>query len=273
MYRASATGGSPLAAVLLVAALVLGTAGCGGDHETVASVTISAAATELNEGEDRKAIGVTLTLSEAVTGAVTIALASTGSATLGSDFDLASTEVAVAAGSTRATMTITPIRDLEAEGDEIITLEIDSVAGRGEIGSPSSVHIAIRDLGSPPPSQDKFAVLEAFMLLSGRAAIRHRHQRPLPDLYCRKYRPRRRVSHRGRPGDHDGLVSETAPFRQLATRSVPALERVVHGSLTRSGFVRRIGPRQQQLLRARGPAVAEEDPDGRGGLEDYTAVF
>ena len=167
MYRNSATGGSPLAAVFLVVALVLGTAGCGGsDHETVASVTISAAATELNEGEDRKAIGVTLTLSEAVAGAVTITLASKGSARLGSDFDLASAEVTVAAGSTQATTTITPIRDLEAEYDETITLEIASVAGRGEIGSTPPVDIVIRDLGTRQP-QPPYAALEAFLLIHG----------------------------------------------------------------------------------------------------------
>ena len=165
MYRNSATGGSPLAAVFLVVALVLGTAGCGGgDHETVASVTISAAATELNEGEDRKPIRVTLTLSEAVAGAVTITLASKGSARLGSDFDLASAEVTVAAGSTQATTTITPIRDLEAEYDETITLEIASVAGRGEIGSTRSVDIVIRDLGTRQPQPPSVA-LEAFLLI------------------------------------------------------------------------------------------------------------
>ena len=165
MYRNSATGGSPLAAVFLVVALVLGTAGCGGgDHETVASVTISAAATELNEGEDRKPIRVTLTLSEAVAGAVTITLASKGSARLGSDFDLASAEVTVAAGSTQATTTITPIRDLEAEYDETITLKIASVAGRGEIGSTPSVDIVIRDLGAPP--QGEYAAFLAILAVS-----------------------------------------------------------------------------------------------------------
>ena len=165
MYRNSATGGSPLAAVFLVVALVLGTAGCGGgDHETVASVTISAAATELNEGEDRKPIRVTLTLSEAVAGAVTITLASKGSARLGSDFDLASAEVTVAAGSTQATTTITPIRDLEAEYDETITLKIASVAGRGEIGPTRSVDIVIRDLGARQP-QPPYAALAAFLLI------------------------------------------------------------------------------------------------------------
>ena len=127
--------------------------------EAVATVSISTAP-EVDEGDDRTPVGVTLTLSEPVTGPVVIALASSGTARLGSDFDLAGTEVVVAAGSTRAATTITPIRDLEAEGDETITLEIDSIAGRGEIGSTTSVDIVIRDLGAPP--EGEFAAFLAF---------------------------------------------------------------------------------------------------------------
>ena len=134
--------------------------------EAVASVSISADATEVNEGDDHTLIGVTLTLSEAVTGAVTIDLASTGTARLGSDFDLASTELTVAAGSTRAATTITPIRDLEAEGNETITLAIASVDGRGEIRSPSSVDITILDLGAPTPEPEgDYAAFEALLAI------------------------------------------------------------------------------------------------------------
>ena len=133
--------------------------------EAVATVTLSAASTEVDEGEDRRPLIVTVNLSQPVRGAVTIALAATeGTATLGSDFDLASAEVTVAAGSTQATTTITPIRDLEAESDETITLEIASVAGRGEIGSTPSVGIVIRDLGARQP-QPPYAALAAFLLI------------------------------------------------------------------------------------------------------------
>ena len=133
--------------------------------EAVATVTLSVASTEVDEGEDRRPLIVTVNLSQPVTGAVTITLAATeGTATLGSDFDLASAEVTVAAGSTRALTTVTPIRDLEAEYDETITLEIASVAGRGEIGAPSSVRIAIRDLGARQP-QPPYAALAAFLLI------------------------------------------------------------------------------------------------------------
>ena len=132
--------------------------------EAVATVTLSVASTEVDEGEDRRPLIVTANLSQPVRGALTVALASTGTAVLGSDFDLASAEVTVAAGSTRATTTVTPIRDLEAEYDETITLEIASVAGRGEIGPTPSVDIVIRDLGARHP-QPPYAALEAFLLI------------------------------------------------------------------------------------------------------------
>ena len=118
--------------------------------EATATVTISTAAEEADEGDDRTPVTVTLTLSEPVLGDVAIALRSTGTALLGSDFDLPGTEVIVPAGATRATTTITPIRDLEAEGDETVRLEIDSIAGRGEVGATSSIDVVIRDLGGPP---------------------------------------------------------------------------------------------------------------------------
>ena len=132
--------------------------------EAVASVSISASDVELDEGDDRTPIDVTLTLSEPVSGDVAIALAASGSARLGSDFDLADAEVTVPEGSIRATTTITPIRDLEAEGDETITLEIDAIAGRGDIGSMPSTDLVIRDLGAPPAGE--YAAFRAVILIS-----------------------------------------------------------------------------------------------------------
>ena len=128
--------------------------------EATATVIISTAAGEVDEGDDRTPVAVTLTLSEPVLGDVAVALRSTGTALLGSDFDLAGTEVVVPAGSTRATTTITPIRDLEAEGDETVRLEIDSIVGRGEIGPASSIDVVVRDLGGPP--QGEYAAFLAF---------------------------------------------------------------------------------------------------------------
>ena len=119
---------------------------------------------EVDEGNDRTTRRRhPEALSEPVTGDVTIALAfHRYRARLGSDFDLAGTEVIVAAGRTQAATTITPIRDLEAEGDEIVSLEIESIAGRGEIGSIPSVDIVIRDLGAPP--EGEYAAFLAILL-------------------------------------------------------------------------------------------------------------
>ena len=169
--------------------------------EALASVSISTGAVEVDEGDDRTPVAVTLRLSHAVTGDVTIGLASTGSAQLGSDFDLTDTVITVAEGNTQAATLLTPIRDLEAEGDETIRLEIDSLAGRGEIGAPAVVRVDIRDLGAPLP--DDYAVLEAFHAAIGWRDVRHRHGRTLPDLCRQEHRPRRGVAHRGHPADHD----------------------------------------------------------------------
>ena len=239
--------------------------------EALASVTIAAEAEEVDEGDDRTPVGVTLTLSKAVTGEVIITLASTGTARLGSDFDLASTEVTVAEGSTQATTTITPIRDLEAESDETITLEIDSVAGRGEIGAPSSVSIAVRDLGAPP--QDEYAALEAFMLLLGGET----YDIDVDALYL-TYIVRNTGRVAASPTEAvlvttTDLFSDTDPFRRLATRSVPALE--PSGSrffdTVRVSFDDLVPGSNNYLALAVLP-VAEEAPDSRS-LRDYTAVF
>ena len=244
--------------------------------EAVASVAISVEAVEVDEGDDRTPVAITLTLSEAVTGEVAIALVATGSARLGSDFDLTSAEVTVAEGSTHATTTITPIRDLEAEYDEIITLEIDSVAGRGEIGAPSSVRIAIRDLGAPP--QDEYAVLEAFMLLFGGDT----YDIDTDALYL-TYIVRNTGRVAASPTEAillttTDLFSQTVPFRPLATRSVPALE--PSGSrffdTIRVPFDELVPGSNNYFALVVRP-VAEEAPDlvdsNKGGTVDYTAVF
>ena len=240
--------------------------------EATASVTISAGAEEVDEGDDRTPIAITLTLSEPVTSDVAIALASTGTARLGSDFDLASTEVIVAVGSTHAMTTMTPIRDLEAEYDEIITLKIASVAGSGEIGAPSSVRIVIRDLGAPP--QNEYAALEAFVLLLGGAS----RDIDTDALYLSYV-----VRNTGRVAASateavllttTDLFSDTDSFRPLASRSVPALE---PGGSRFFDTIRvpfhDLVPGSNNYLALVVRAVAEEDPDSGGGDVDYTAVF
>ena len=244
--------------------------------EAVASVTISVEAEEVDEGDDLTPVLVTLTLSEAVTGEVAVTLASTGSARLGGDFDLAGTGVVVDEGSTQVTTTVTPIRDLEAEHDETITLEIDSVAGRGEIGSPSSVHVAIRDLGTPPPNE--YAVLDAYLRLWGGEA----YDVGTDALYLSySVRNAGRVSAsptRAVLLTTTDLFSEDASFHRLAIRPVPALESA--GSrffdTIRVPFDELAAGSNNYFALVVLP-VAEEDPDlvenNKGGAVDYSAVF
>ena len=244
--------------------------------EALASVTLSAGAAEVDEADDLTPVDVTLTLSHAVTGDVTIALASTGSARLGSDFDLTDTMITVAGGSTQAATILTPIRDLETEGDETVSLEIDSVAGRGEIGAPAAVHVDIRDLGAPAP--DEYAVLEALMWISGGET----YDVDADALYL-TYIVRNAGRVAASPTEAillttTDLFSDADPARRLATRPVPALE--PSGSrfvdTIRVAFDDLVAGSNNYLALVVRP-VAEEDPDlvdsNRGGAVDYTAVF
>ena len=238
----------------------------------VASASLSAAAAEMDEGADRTPVALTVTLSEPVAGDVAVALASTGTARLGSDFDLAGTSVAVIEGATRGTTTLTPIRDLAAEGDETIVLRIDSVTGRAEIGAPSAAHVDIRDLGAP--TQAEYAALDAFMLLLGGEA----YDIGTDALYL-SYIVRNRGRLAASPTEAvllttTDLFSDADPYRRLATRSVPAL--APNGSrffdTVRVSFDDLIPGSNNYLVLAL-PPVAEEDPDGRRIAVDYTAVF
>ena len=244
--------------------------------EALAAVTLSAEAGEVDEGDDLTPVGITVELSHAVTGDVVVSLASTGSAWLGSDFDLAGNPVVVAQGSTRATTTITPIRDLEAETDELISLNIASVEGRGEIGAPSSVDIAIRDLGAPPP--DEYAVFQAVMRVSGGESY---------DIDTDEFYLTYIVWNTGRVASSatratllttTDLFSEDAPVARLAERTVPSLE--PGGSpffdTIRAPFNQLVSDSNNYFVLVV-EAVNEEDPDlvadNEGGAISYEAVF
>ena len=243
--------------------------------EAVASVAIAAEVEEVDEGDDLTPVGIMLTLSEPVTGDVTLSLASTGSARLGSDFDLESSVVTVYEGSTQAITTVTPIRDLEAEGDEIITLEIESVAGRGQIAA-SSVSISIRDLGAPPPN--RYAVLDARLRLRGG----ERYDIGTEFLYL-SYS----VWNTGRVAASPteailltttDLFSEDPSYRRFEGRPVPALE---PGGSSFSDTLRIpfdvLVPGSNNFFVLVVRSVDEEDPDlvdrNRGGAVDYTAIY
>ena len=244
--------------------------------EAVASVSISAEVAEVSEGDDRTPVAVTLTLSEAVTGDVTVALASIGSARLGSDFDLAAASLTVAEGSTHATTTVTPIRDLEAEGNETVTLAIDSVGGRGEIGLTSSVDITVQDLGAPPPEPEgDYAAFETLLVIFSLGVQQETIEADALNFTVL-------VSNTGTAAASptEALLSVTtdllSPGREVGSLSVHALppegwflgEIRVPSSELASGtsfFILRVEP------------VREEDPDlvasGDGGAVDFSGFF
>ena len=235
------------------------------------AVSLSAAAAQVDEGADRTPVALTVTLSEPVAGDVTVALASTGTARLGSDFDLGSTEVTVIEGATRGATTLTPVRDLAAEGDETVVLEIDSIAGRGEIGAPSTARVDIRDLGEFPPAD--YADLEAFRLLSGGET----YDIDTDALYL-TYIVRNRGRVAASPTEAilvttTDLFSDADPYRRLTDwRPVPALEPGGRSLDTIRVSFDDLVPGSINYLVLVIPPVAEEAPDS-SNLRDYTAVF
>ena len=120
--------------------------------------TIAAAATEVNEWDDRNPVAVTVTLGSAAVSATTVRFHAGGTAVLGADYDFValgtSCAITVAAGQTVATAMLRPIRDLDREGDETITLRIASVGTASAETDSSTASIVIRDAGAPeaPPA-------------------------------------------------------------------------------------------------------------------------
>ena len=136
-------------------ALLLSACGGGGDSgppppppEPPASVTIEAGSQSVSEWDDRTPVDITLNLDRTVAGSLTVRLGATGTATPGGDFDLADTEIVIPGGSTSGKTTITPIRDFEEEGDESVTITIESVSGNGNTGATSSVSLDLVDQGA-----------------------------------------------------------------------------------------------------------------------------
>ena len=139
----------------LPALLLSACGGGGGDSgppppppEPPASVTIEAGSQSMSEWDDRTPVDITLNLDRTVAGSLTVRLGASGTATQGGDFDLADTEIVIPGGSTSGKTTITPIRDFEEEGDESVTISIDSVAGNGNTGATSSVSLDLVDQGA-----------------------------------------------------------------------------------------------------------------------------
>ena len=150
-------------------ALLLSACGGGGGPppppEPPASVTIAAGSQSVSEWDDRTPVDITLNLDRTVAGSLTVRLGATGTATPGGDFDLADTEIVIPGGSTSGKTTITPIRDFEEEGDESVTISIDSVTGNGNTGATSSVSLDLVDQGALFADSKENLYAELFAIL------------------------------------------------------------------------------------------------------------
>jgi hypothetical protein len=92
---------------------------------------------------------VTATLSNASTSVVTVNLASSGTATVTSDYTLA-TSIAIPAGSTSASINLTAVQDVLVEGDETVIIDISSVTNGTESGTQQKTVTITDDDGSIP---------------------------------------------------------------------------------------------------------------------------
>ena len=131
---------------------------------------IAASAGSVNEWEDGAGVDITVTLDIPAEEDAAVELRSSGSAVLGSDFDLVADDpdgrgtvtpaggslaLTIPAGGTVATATLRPIRDLEEEGAETATIAIAAVRGTAPpAGGAASVDVTVNDTGSPAPDID-----------------------------------------------------------------------------------------------------------------------
>ena len=113
-----------------------------------ARISISSEATELNEWDDTSPVSVSVAIDMPVDVDQVVSLTSSGTATLDSDFELESTQVTIPAGALEASTLLTPIRDFDGEGDETVTLEIESIVGGVMARTQSSVSLALKDQGA-----------------------------------------------------------------------------------------------------------------------------
>ena len=206
----------------------------------------------------------------------TIALASTGTARLGSDFDLASTESHCRRGQHPSHdddhANSRPGGGRRRNHHPRDRLDCRQRRNRHAFGGPRrhprprrAAAGGIRGVGCV------YAVI-------GRGDIRYRHGRPLLDLCRQEHRPYRHVSHPSRSGHHHHeLLFRNRPSLPPARHPVgasPGAERWFAVHRHDPGFVRRLGAWQQQLTLCWGFCRSpEEDPDGRGGAERLRPSF
>lgn len=132
------------------------------------SLSLVSSVDSINEWQDTRPAIITLAINEAHAAAseTRVKLGSTGSATLGADFEIEglddAMEVVIRGGAGDVKMRLTPIRDLEAEDGERIELTLQTVNGVPYQGDGGVSRIAMVDTGAPVEfidTEEKFAFL------------------------------------------------------------------------------------------------------------------
>lgn len=129
----------------------------------VSENTSATVATSVNEWQDSSGVILSVNLDSASEEDTTVELRSSGTASLGSDFDLfadgpdgialdiselSTVELTIGKNEKSASVILRPIRDLEQEGNETVTIDISSVAGNvTDADSSASVDVVINDTG------------------------------------------------------------------------------------------------------------------------------
>ena len=94
----------------------------------------------------------TVTRTGATAAALAVNFAVTGTATPGSDYASIGTSVTIGAGSSKATLTVTPVNDTEVESPETVVATLSADAAY-TVGTPSSATVTIASDDLPPKVQ------------------------------------------------------------------------------------------------------------------------
>ncbi len=110
----------------------------------VTAPTVSLSVNPASIAEAAGAATVTATLSTAAASATTVTLAASGTATgSGTDYNLSSSSITIAAGQTTGTATVTAVQDTLDETNETVVLDISSVSGGGGATESGSQQVTV----------------------------------------------------------------------------------------------------------------------------------
>ncbi len=113
--------------------------------------TVTVTASDANASESGDTGAFTITRTGGTGSALTVNYSLGGSASNGSDYQQLGNSVTIAAGSSSAIVTVTPIDDSSVEGAETVVLTL-SANSAYTIGSPNSATVTIADNDSAPPT-------------------------------------------------------------------------------------------------------------------------